>query len=189
MGIATEDLERRVRTCTLCKLHLHRKNAVPGEGSLSARVMLVGEAPGQTEDLRGVPFCGMAGKFLNELLGIAGLRREEVYITNAVKCRPPQNRMPLDDEVETCATNYLEKQVKIIRPELIVALGRTAAKALLGKEITMAVDHGKELKARFYGMRVRVFITYHPAAALYGGKNRIKLQEDFAKLSEILKTI
>ncbi|MGC8817063.1 MAG: uracil-DNA glycosylase family protein [Candidatus Hadarchaeum sp.] len=189
MGIATEDLERRIKTCTLCRLHRLRKNAVPGEGPHDARVMLLGEAPGRNEDLRGVPFCGAAGKFLDELLGIAGLRREEVYITNTVKCRPPQNRAPLDDEIKICTGKYLKKQVKLIKPELIVALGRIAAKALLGKEIPITAYHGKMVKARFAGLTLSIFLTYHPAAALYGAKTRLKLKEDFAKLAEVLKTI
>ena len=189
MGIATEELERRIRSCTLCRLHRRRKNAVPGEGPLSARVMLVGEAPGRNEDLRGVPFCGAAGRFLDELLKIAGLKREEVYITNVVKCRPPQNRPPRDDEIEICVKNYLRKQLEIIRPELIVVLGRTAAKALLNEEVTMAVDHGKERKVRFSSRGIRAFVTYHPAAALYGAATRLKLREDFSRLAEIIKAM
>lgn len=189
MGVVTEDLERRIRACTLCRLHQHRKNAVPGEGPHNARVMLLGEAPGRNEDLRGVPFCGAAGKFLDELLGIAGLKREEIYITNVVKCRPPQNRPPRDDEIEICISNYLKKQVRIIAPELIVALGRTAARVLLGKEIHITATHGKMLEVKFSGMRVQVFLTYHPAAALYGAKTRLKLKEDFARLAEVLKSI
>ncbi|MEM3421380.1 MAG: uracil-DNA glycosylase [Candidatus Hadarchaeum sp.] len=188
MGIATEELERRIRTCTLCRLHRNRKNAVPGEGPYDARVMLLGEAPGRNEDLRGIPFCGAAGKFLDELLEIAGLKREEVYITNTVKCRPPQNRAPRDDEIKICASKYLKKQVKIVRPELIVVLGRTAAKALLGKEIPITANHGKVMTVKFAGLNFLIFLTYHPAAALYGARTRSKLREDFAKLAEVLKT-
>lgn len=188
MGIVTEELERRIRACTLCRLHQHRKNAVPGEGPYNARVLLLGEAPGRNEDLRGIPFCGAAGKFLDELLEIAGLKREEVYITNVVKCRPPENRAPRDDEIDVCVSNYLKKQVLIIRPRLIVALGRTASRALLGKEIPITANHGKVLEAKFFGLKAKIFLTYHPAAALYGAKTRLKLREDFAKLSEVLKT-
>ncbi|MGQ9787922.1 MAG: uracil-DNA glycosylase family protein [Candidatus Hadarchaeaceae archaeon] len=189
MGIFTEDLERRISTCTLCRLHRHRKNAVPGEGPYRARVMLLGEAPGRNEDLRGSPFCGAAGKFLDELLQIAGLKREEVYITNVVKCRPPQNRAPRDDEIEICTSNYLKKQVSIVAPGLIVALGRTAAGVLLGKKVRITAAHGKLLEVKFSGLKAQIFLTYHPAAALYGAKTKLKLKEDFARLAEVLKMI
>ncbi len=181
-----EDLERRVRTCTLCRLHGLRKNAVPGEGPYNAKVVLVGEGPGRMEDLQGVPFCGAAGKFLDELLKLAGLLRSEVYITNIVKCRPPENRVPLDDEIEICTSNYLKKQITMIKPEIVVSLGRTSARVLLGKGITMGSEHGKFLDHNYCGTSFKLFLTYHPAASLYGAKAKQNLKEDFKKLGHLI---
>jgi len=151
--------------------------------------MFCGEAPGFNEDLQAKPFVGSAGKFLNELLQIAGLRREGVYITNVVKCRPPQNRDPADDEIETCTTNYLQKQVAVIKPKLVVALGRIAARALLGRYVVIGKEHGKLLDCTYAGASFRLFLTYHPAAALYGAETKSKLQADFRKLKSILKSL
>lgn len=151
--------------------------------------MLIGEGPGRNEDENGVPFCGAAGRFLDELLQIAGLERKGVYITNVVKCRPPQNRVPLDDEIEICTSSYLKKQIKKIRPKLVVVMGRTSARALLGKDFSLSLEHGKETGAKYGGLKLRVFVTYHPAAALYGAQNKVKLREDFAKLAKILEAI
>ncbi len=181
-----EGIERRIMVCTLCRLHETRKNAVPGEGPSDAKVMFIGEGPGRNEDINGRPFCGSSGKFLDELLKIAGLRREEVYITSVVKCRPPKNRLPRDDEIETCSSNYLGRQIAMIKPELVVTLGRTSSKEILKRDIAMAAEHSKELKASYRGSRFRLFVTYHPAAALYGAGNRQKLKEDFALLGKIL---
>ena len=189
MGIVTEELEKRIKTCTLCRLHRSRKNAVPGEGPFAAKIVFCGEAPGYNESLQGKPFVGSAGKFLNELLQIAELRREDVYITNVTKCRPPGNRAPLDDEIETCTTNYFQKQLAMIKPKLVVALGRTAAKALLGRPVIMGEEHGKLLDCAYAGVKCKLFITYHPAAALYGAEAKQKLKSDFKKLGQILKSI
>ena len=186
MGSAMEDLERRIRACILCRLHESRKNAVPGEGPYDAKVMFIGEAPGRNENINGLPFCGSSGKFLNELLKIAGLRREEAYITSVTKCRPPKNRVPRDDEIEICTSNYLRKQIAMIKPKLIVTLGRTSTKEILNRDIAMAAEHGKELTASYHRSNFRLFVTYHPAAALYGADNRRKLKEDFAILGKIL---
>lgn len=175
--------------CTLCRLHRSRKNAVPGDGALDAKVMFVGEAPGHNEDIQGKPFVGSAGKFLNVLLQIAGLRREEVYITNVVKCRPPQNRDPADDEIETCTTNYLQKQVTMIKPKLVVALGRIAARALLGQYVMIGKEHGKLVDCTYAGTGFKLFMTYHPAAALYGAETKRRLQADLKKLGSILKSL
>jgi DNA polymerase len=189
VGIATEDLERRIKTCALCRLHRSRKNAVPGEGPLNAKILFCGEAPGYNESLQGKPFVGRAGKFLTELLQIAGLRREEVYVGNIVKCRPPENRAPLDDEIEICTTNYLQKQVAMIKPKLVVALGRTATCALLGREVTMGREHGTLLDCTYVNVRFKLFLTYHPAAALYGAEAKQRLQADFKKLGQIIKSM
>ncbi len=188
-GVSTEELVRKIETCTLCGLHRSRKNAVPGEGPLDAKVMFCGEAPGFNEDLQAKPFVGSAGKFLNELLQIAGLRREGVYITNVIKCRPPQNRDPADDEIETCTTNYLQKQVTMMKPKLVVALGRIAARVLLGRHVVMGREHGTLLDCTYAGATFKLFLTYHPAAALYGAETKSKLQVDFRKLESILKSL
>jgi DNA polymerase len=148
--------------------------------------MLVGEGPGRMEDLRGVPFCGAAGKFLNELLRVAELRREDVYITNTVKCKPPGNRVPLDEEIEICTSNYLKKQFAIIKPKLVVALGRTSARALLNRDIVMAKEHGSVLDCTYAGVKFKLFLTYHPAAALYGAEAKEKLLADFKKLGQLV---
>ncbi len=184
-----EDLERRIRECTLCRLHESRKNAVPGHGPYSAKVLFVGEGPGRNEDLNGVPFCGAAGNFLDELLKIAGLSRADVYITNVVKCRPPENRVPQDDEIEICTTNYLKKQIAMIKPKLVVIMGRTSAKALLGREVVMGAEHGKLREHEYGGVKFQLFVSYHPAASLYGAQAKLKLKEDFSKLSDILKRL
>ncbi len=189
MGNFMEDLERRIKICTLCRLHECRKNAVPGEGPYDAKVMFIGEAPGRNEDTNGLPFCGSSGKFLNELLKIAGLKREEAYITSVVKCRPPKNRVPRPDETDTCTSHYLKKQIAVIKPELVVTLGRTSTKEILGREIEMAAEHGKKLKASYRGSHFGLFVTYHPAAALYGAANKQKLKEDFALLGKILRAM
>lgn len=189
MGVATENLEKRIRTCTLCRLHRSCKNAVPGEGPPDAEVLFCGEAPGYNESLQGKPFVGSAGKFLNELLQIAELRRGDVYITNVVKCKTPENRAPLDDEIETCTTNYLQKQLAMIKPRFVVALGRTATRALLGRSVIMGEEHGELLDCTYAGVRFKLFVTYHPAAALYGAEAKQKLKADFKKLGQILKSM
>lgn len=183
--MVTEDLERRIRICTLCRLHKSRKNAVPGEGSYHAKIVFVGEGPGRMEDLHGVPFYGAAGKFLNELLKMAELRRENVYITNTVKCRTPENRVPLDDEIEICTSNYLKKQIVMIKPKLVVALGRTSARELLDRDIVMGKEHSALLNCTYADVKFKLFLTYHPAAALYGAEAKQRLQEDFKKLGQI----
>jgi DNA polymerase len=187
MGISTEALERRIRACTLCRLHISRKNAVPGEGPLNARIIFCGEAPGYNESVQGRPFVGRAGKFLNELLQSVGISREEVYITNVVKCRPPENRAPLDDEIQTCVPNYLAKQIQMLKPTLVVLLGRTAAKALLGEDVVMGEQHGKLRDCTVAGVKFTIFLTYHPAAALYGEEARQRLQEDFRMLAGLIR--
>lgn len=185
--MVTEVLERKIKTCTLCRLHKSRKNAVPGEGPINARIVLCGESPGFNEDIQGRPFVGRAGEFLNELLKIAGLPREDVYVANVTKCRPPENRAPLDDEIETCTAHYLQKQIAMIKPKLVVALGRIAAGALLGKPVVMNEEHGTLLDCTYAGVKFKLFVTYHPAAALYGAQAKQKLQVDFNKLGQIVR--
>lgn len=180
------DLVAQIKTCTKCSLQVSRKNAVAGEGSLSARLMLIGEAPGRREDEQGKPFVGSAGKILTELLESIGLQRGEVYITNVVKCRPPNNRAPRSEEVETCKP-YLLEQIARIKPKLIVLLGATAARCLLGKEAQLSKSRGKILKSRGKGLEdCAFFLTYHPAACIYNPKLRQKLREDFLRIKGLL---
>jgi DNA polymerase len=178
-----DDLEQvaaEVRVCPKCELARTRTNAVPGEGQPQARVMLIGEGPGWHEDQQGRPFVGNAGKFLNELLAKAGLRREEVFITNVVKCRPPGNRDPLPDEIAACAP-YLERQIAAIDPEIIVTLGRfSMARWFAGERISKI--HGQPKRE---GKRL-IVPMYHPAAALHQSALRGAIEEDFAKLPKIL---
>lgn len=181
--MSIKELEEKIRVCRLCKLSKSRKNAVPGEGDVNAQIMLVGEAPGRNEDEQGRPFVGSAGRLLDEALKNAGIKREEVYITNIVKCRPPNNRVPLQDEVDTCI-KYLEQQIKIIDPLIICILGRTAYQTLLdGKSITN--NRGKLIKHKGRNY----FITIHPAAAIYNPSLKPLLLEDMKTLSLLIKQL
>ncbi len=157
-----EAVAKRIRTTYCCQtLCPHRTNAVPGEGNPSARLMLIGEGPGATEDAKGRPFVGQAGQLLNSILEAIELKREDVYITNIVKCRPPQNRKPLPDEIAACLP-YLHRQIALIRPKVVVALGGTAGEALLGVRKSLADLRGK---VHSYG-GIPLLVTYHPAALL-----------------------
>lgn len=179
-------LAEEIKACRGCGLWRSRLNPVVGEGSLNATIMFVGEAPGHSEDVKGLPFVGAAGKFLDELLSGIGLSREEVYVGNVIKCRPPGNRDPRPDEVEAC-TPFLDEQIRLIRPAILVPLGRHAASYVLSKAgfrvsgITRI--HGRVYDTDLFGIRITVIPTYHPAAALYNAKYRDELKRDF----EILK--
>ncbi|GBL18795.1 uracil-DNA glycosylase [Anaerolineae bacterium] len=164
----------------LCTLAHTRKLAVPGEGPAPAPVMLIGEGPGRNEDEQGRPFVGASGKFLEELLAAAGLQRAQVYITNVVKCRPPENRDPLPAEVAACA-GYLERQIELVDPRVIVTLGRFSMARWFPVERISAI-HGQ---ARQFGARL-VVPMFHPAAALHQPKIRPQLLEDFAKLPQLI---
>ena len=157
-----EAVAQRIRTTYCCHtLCPHRTNAVPGEGNPRARLMFIGEGPGATEDATGRPFVGQAGQLLTSILEAIELEREDVYITNIVKCRPPQNRKPLPDEVAACIP-YLHRQIALIRPRVLVALGGTAGEALLGVRKTLGDLRGK---VHSYG-GIPLIVTYHPAALL-----------------------
>lgn len=156
------ELERKAKNCKKCKLHEYRTQVVFGVGNPEAELMFVGEAPGYNEDVQGEPFVGAAGKLLDRiLLEEASLTRKEVYITNVVKCRPPNNRNPEEDEIIAC-NPYLLKQIEIIKPKVICALGNFAAKTLLGKNDGISKIRGKI----FYAHQAKVIPTYHPAAIL-----------------------
>jgi uracil-DNA glycosylase family 4 len=170
-----------VVACRKCRLCEKRKNAVPGEGSLSARVMFVGEAPGEQEDVQGRPFVGAAGKLLTELLASINLRREEVYITNIAKCRPPNNRPPRKDESAACRP-YLDRQLRLIQPKIICPMGNSAVHALIDSDGSVSELHGIPFEVGV----ITYFPMYHPAAALYTFSLRNVMQEDFKKLRALL---
>jgi uracil-DNA glycosylase family 4 len=174
--VSMKELEARVKTCQLCRLSKTRTNAVPGEGDYNAQVMFIGEGPGYHEDKQGRPFVGAAGQFLNELLQIAGLSRETVFIANVVKCRPPNNRDPMPDEMAACAP-YLERQIALINPSVIVTLGRySMARFFPGERISQI--HGT---ARVVDGRLCVAM-YHPAAGLHQASLADIIRSDFRKL-------
>ena len=178
-----EDLVQRIKVCTLCALSDRRTNAVPGEGSPTADIMLIGEGPGYYEDRDGRPFIGPAGKFLDELLESIGLRREDVYITNMVKCRPPDNRDPLPGEMQACRP-YLDKQIELISPKVIVTLGRFSfSKFFPGEPIGKARG-----KPRSWSGLV-VYPVYHPAAALHNPALRTVIVQDFSRLPSLVESI
>lgn len=155
------ELYEATKDCRKCRLGELRKNYVFGEGNEKAKVVVVGEAPGAEEDAQGRPFVGRSGQLLDKILEAVKFRREEVYICNVVKSRPPENRNPLPDEIEACMP-YLNRQLEIIKPKIILALGRVAANALLDNKLSMSAMRGKVLKWR----NIDVFVTYHPAALL-----------------------
>lgn len=149
---------------------------------MPAKIMAVGEAPGSNEDKQGRPFVGAAGRFLDRLLEIAGLSRKDIFITNVVKCRPPGNRDPAEDEITTCTSTFLHAQFQLVRPALTIALGRIAGRVLLGRPVLMTQEHGKLFPCEYAGIKHNLFLTYHPAAALYGARNKEKLIQDFQAL-------
>jgi uracil-DNA glycosylase family 4 len=179
-----ETLARTIRRCTRCRLHESRTHAVPGEGPPAARVMVIGEAAGGQEDKEGRPFVGSAGRMLDELLGRSGIRREDCFITNIVKCRPPGNRTPRKDEVETCTSHYLSEQVELVNPRLVILLGGTAAKAVLGADSVGAVrGQAIERDGRTF------LVSYHPAVRFYREDLWQQVKEDFARIADEVKKL
>jgi uracil-DNA glycosylase len=185
---AMKALEERVRNCQDCALCKGRTNAVPGDGSYESKIMFIGEGPGKDEDKQGKPFVGSAGKFLTQMLEDIGLKREDVYITNVVKCRPPENRDPLQPEVDACF-KYLDEQLKIIKPKVIVSLGRHSMDRFIpGHKISAIHGQAKRVTGIFSEKQV-IFPLYHPAAALYNPNLRGTLLEDMRKLPVLIKKI
>ena len=186
-----EHIAEQVRKCQLCPLARLRTHAVPGEGNPHTEVLFVGEGPGQKEDDRGRPFVGASGKFLGEMLASVGFTREDVFITNVVKCRPPGNRDPEEVEIETCSGTYLNLQVALSRPKIIVTHGRHSLKWFLKEAVPISRVHG-QLKAvvnKKTGTAQYILPLYHPAAALYNGSQRAVHLEDFKKIPAILEKI
>ncbi len=186
-----EAIANEVKACRKCELWRTRQNAVPGEGSLDTSILFVGEAPGYWEDVKGRPFVGAAGKLLDALLADIDISRSIVFITNVVKCRPPENRDPLPIEVKTC-TPYLNRQIKIINPEILVTLGRHATSYVLSEAgfkdvVGITKLRGKVYSVKLFELPVSVFPTFHPAAVLHSPQYKDALERDFHFLKSLVK--
>jgi uracil-DNA glycosylase family 4 len=174
-------LRQEILACHKCDLSKSRTQAVPGVGPQNAKLVIIGEAPGRNEDLQGEPFVGVAGKLLTRLLEDIGIKRETVFITNVVKCRPPENRQPLAVEKETCYP-YLVRQLNLIRPKVIALVGRVPTETMLNKSVRMGAAHGQsfESEGRTY------FVMYHPAAGLYNQELVPEMEADMRKMKQLL---
>lgn len=175
------ELEKTVSGCTACPLHRSRTQTVFGAGNPRTKVLFIGEAPGRDEDLRGEPFVGRAGQLLNKILAAIDLERDDVFITNILKCRPPNNRDPQESEVRRCE-NYLKRQIELIKPGVICALGRVAAQWLLQTNAPL----GTLRKGEYYYEGIRILATYHPAALLRNPNFKKPAWEDFKQLKAML---
>jgi len=182
-------IEIEIRNCRKCNLWKTRTNPVPGSGPLDAKIMFIGEAPGYWEDQKGEPFVGKAGKVLDELLDSIGLKREEVYITNVVKCRPPGNRDPLPEEINACKP-FLEGQISLISPAIIATLGRFAMEYIFDKfgleKKKISEVHGKIFEVNTIKGKIKIVPQYHPAVAVYNPNTKDQLKMDFQGLRQAL---
>ncbi len=184
IALSLEDLEKDVSSCTKCMLHETRHQTVFGEGPICSEIMIVGEAPGKEEDEQGIPFVGRAGKLLNLFLESIGVSRKSVFITNTVKCRPPDNRNPMIEEINACS-NFLEKLIKIVNPKVLVLLGKVAANRLLGEDKVMS-----ELRQKIFHIdkfAIPIIVFYHPAYILRSPLKKFDMWEDLKFLNTILK--
>lgn len=178
-----EKVTAEVKSCQACGLHRGRKNAVPGAGSDHAEVMFIGEGPGFHEDQQGLPFVGAAGKFLDELLEMIGLKRKEVYITNVIKCRPPANRDPRPEEIDACR-DFLNRQIDLIQPKMIITLGRfSMARYFPNAKISRIHGQARKIGGILY------YPMYHPAAALHQPSLRRTVEEDMLKIPDLIARI
>jgi len=183
---ALEAIAGEVRTCTRCRLHEQRTQAVPGEGHPSTEVMFVGEGPGRDEDAQGRPFVGESGKLLTRLIGSLGWRRDDVFITNVVKCRPPGNRDPASDEIAACAP-FLRRQLAVLQPAVVVTLGRfSLATFRPGERIGQVHGTGREASPASGAEEAQAFAMYHPAYAVRDPRNEATLFEDIGRLPAAL---
>ncbi len=179
------ELYKQARACTRCPLHKTRIQVVFGNGNADADLMFVGEAPGASEDAEGLPFVGRAGKLLDEMLGENGLTREDVFVTNVLKSRPPGNRDPEAEEIQACRP-YLQRQVELIEPRVICTLGNFATKLLSGSQQGITRVHGVPQQRELGGREVTLFPLFHPAAALRTPRVKEQLSEDFSRLPGLL---
>lgn len=177
-----DTLHRRFANCERCELSKHRNNIVFGQGAEDARLMFIGEAPGHNEDIAGNPFVGAAGKILDKIIKAMGLSRHEIFITNVVKCRPPNNRDPIAIEIDKC-NEVLREEIEIVKPEVICVLGRFSSRLITGSGLPLGQIHGQWFKYK----NIDVIPTIHPAACLYNPKNKVVLWEDIKKLMAHLK--
>ena len=174
-----EELENECRNCTKCKLCTNRNNVVIGIGNKNARIMFIGEGPGAEEDAQGTPFVGKAGKLMDKAFQGVGIKREEVYIANIVKCRPPNNRNPENDEASACE-EYIQSQINLVKPEIIVLLGSVALKNILGEEYGITFSRGKW----FEKDGIKYMPTFHPAALLRDESKKIDFWNDLKKIQQ-----
>lgn len=179
-----EELEEQIEDCKKCKLCNNRTNIVLGVGDKNAKVMFIGEGPGADEDMQGEPFVGKAGKLMNQAFKGLGIKREEVYICNVVKCRPPMNRNPEADEVKACI-NYLREQVMLVKPKIIVLLGSVALKAILGDEYSITKARGKWVEQK----GIKYMPTFHPAALLRDESKKIDFWNDLKEVTKLANTL
>ena len=179
-----EELKNSISNCRGCKLCQNRTNIVFGCGDVNSKIMFIGEGPGADEDTQGIPFVGKAGKLMNNAFDVVGIDREKVYIANIVKCRPPNNRDPEEDEVNACI-NYLRNQVMIIKPKIIVLLGRIALQNILGKEYKITASRGKWVEKK----GIQYLPTWHPAALLRDETKKIDFIEDLKQVVSEMKGI
>ncbi|MGD0856499.1 MAG: uracil-DNA glycosylase [Dehalococcoidia bacterium] len=174
------ELNAEIESCRICELAKHRTKVVPGDGPENARLLFIGEAPGWYEDQSGKPFVGAAGQYLDQLIGLIGYKRSQVYICNVIKCRPPENRDPMPGEIQACS-KWLERQLDLIKPRVIVTLGRySMAKYFPGESISKVHGRSKRIGNIIY------FAMYHPAAALHQGNLRKVIEADMLKLPAVL---
>ncbi len=184
-GYSWEALQQAVKNCTQCELCHSRKQTVFGVGPADADIMFIGEAPGASEDRQGEPFVGRAGQLLTRMLHAFDIERQDVFITNVLKCRPPLNRDPSGEEVAQCST-YLQHQVAMVQPKLLIALGRVSARYLLGVTAPLRQLRGRKLT---YGsLKIPVIVTYHPAYLLRNPRDKNKVFQDLQNAMKILKT-
>lgn len=176
-----EELEKGIENCNKCKLCNNRNNIVLGCGNREAKVMFIGEGPGADEDAQGVPFVGKAGKLMNQALKGLGIERDEIYIANVVKCRPPMNRNPEPDEVNSCL-DYLRSQVMLVKPEIIVLLGNVALKAILGNDYSITRSRGIWIEKK----GIRYMPTFHPAALLRNEQLKINFWNDLKEVKKYM---
>lgn len=176
-----EDLEKSILDCKKCRLCTNRTNIVFGQGNKKARLMFIGEGPGADEDKQGIPFVGKAGQLMNNAFQALEINREDVYIANIVKCRPPSNRVPEDDEAQTCL-NYLRNQVILIKPKIIVLLGSTALKNILGKEYGITAVRGNWMEKN----GIKYMPTWHPAALLRDENKKIEFWQDLKEAKKYI---